>query len=318
MEWLKKTVAGIRSFAYAGTNEQGSPAQNDESRRPKIGVALGGGFARGIAHIGVLRVLEQNHIPIDFIAGTSVGALVAATYASGTSLDEMEREGAETRFRNFGRWTVSRMGMASNDRLKDYLHKFTPARYFHEMKMPLSIVATDLISGESVHFLDGEIAPALRASCAYPGLFLPVEYRNHILVDGFLTETVPAPAVRKMGAEVVISVHLEPGLLDGRPRNTIEVISRSFSIIQISATQSWRTATDVLIEPDVHHILWDEFVKTPQLVAAGEAAARAALPKIKAALEGHTERRITDRRKSLLDHHSRRRVLEDRKPPPLA
>jgi NTE family protein len=266
----------------------------------------------------VLRVLEQNHIPIDFIAGTSVGALVAATYASGTSLDEMEREGAETRFRNFGRWTVSRMGMASNDRLKDYLHKFTPARYFHEMKMPLSIVATDLISGESVHFLDGEIAPALRASCAYPGLFLPVEYRNHILVDGFLTETVPAPAVRKMGAEVVISVHLEPGLLDGRPRNTIEVISRSFSIIQISATQSWRTATDVLIEPDVHHILWDEFVKTPQLVAAGEAAARAALPKIKAALEGHTERRITDRRKTLLDHHSRRRVLEDRKPPPLA
>ena len=115
-----------------------------------------------------------------------------------------------------------------------------------------------------------------------------------------------------MGAEVVISVHLEPGLLDSRPRNTIEVISRSFSIIQIAATQSWRSATDVLIEPDVHHILWDEFVKTPQLVTAGEDATRAALPKIKAVLEGHIERRVSERRKSLLDHHPRRDVLEDR------
>jgi NTE family protein len=318
MGWLKKTLAGIRSFAYASTDDEQSRRSDGESGRPKVGVALGGGFARGIAHIGVLRVLEQNHIPIDFIAGTSVGALVAATYASGTSLDEMERQGTETRFRDFGRWTVSRMGMASNERLEDYLRKFTPVRYFHELKVPLSIVATDLLSGESVHFADGEISPALRASCAYPGLFLPVEYRGHILVDGFLTETVPAPAVRKMGAEIIISVHLEPGLLDSRPRNTIEVISRSFSIIQIAATQSWRAMTDVLIEPDVHHILWDEFIKTPQLVAAGEAAARAALPKIKAALNGHIDRRLTERRKSLLGQHHRPSVLEDRKPRRLA
>jgi NTE family protein len=312
MGWLKKAVAGVRSFAYANANANAEPSpQNGRHRRPKVGVALGGGFARGIAHIGVLRVLEQHQIPIDFIAGTSVGALVAATYASGTSLAEMERQGTETRFRDFGRWTVSRMGMASNERLEDYLRKFTPARYFHELKLPLCIVATDLIAGESVHFTEGEIAPALRASCAYPGLFLPVEYRNQILVDGFLTETVPAPAVRSMGAEVVISVHLEPGLLESRPRNTIEVISRSFSIIQIAATQTWRTASDVLIEPNVHHILWDEFIKTPQLVAAGEEATRAALPQIQAALEGNAERRIAERRKSLLGR-PHRRVLEDR------
>jgi NTE family protein len=290
-KWIKKAVQGFRSFAYAESHR-------NESSRPKIGVALGGGFARGIAHIGVLRVLEQHQIPVDFIAGTSVGALVAATYASGTSLVEMERQGVLTTFRDFGRWTVSRMGMASNERLEDYLHRFTPARTFEEMKIPLSIVATDIITGESVHFTDGEIAPALRASCAYPGLFLPVEYRGHILVDGFLTETVPAEAVRQLGADVVISIHLEPGLLDGKPRNTIEVISRSFSIIQVAALQRWRAATNVLIEPDVHHILWDEFVKTPQLVAAGEAAARAALPNIKAAIEGRIERRVTERRRS--------------------
>jgi len=281
-KWIQRAVNGLRSFAYAGQGE-----------RPKIGVALGGGFARGIAHIGVLRVLEEYEIPVDFIAGTSVGALIAATYAGGTPLDEMERQGMETHFRDFGRWTLSRMGMASNARLEDFLHKFTPAKRFDEMKIPLSIVATDLVEGKSVYFTDGEIGPAIRASCAYPGLFLPVDYKGRVLVDGFLTETVPAPAVRRLGAEVVISVHLEPGLIESGPRNTIEIISRSFSIIQMAATQPWRTATDVLIEPDVHHILWDEFVKTPMLVAAGEAATRAALPEIRAAIANWTSKGST-------------------------
>src|SRR5277367_5877895 len=104
-KWLGKAIRGLRSFAY-----------NVEGGRPKVGLALGGGFARGIAHIGVLRALEENQIPIDFIAGTSVGALIAATYASGTSFEEMERQGTATRFSDFGRWTLSRMGMATNER----------------------------------------------------------------------------------------------------------------------------------------------------------------------------------------------------------
>src|ERR1700734_4154637 len=115
-KWIRKAVSGLGLFAYAG-----------QGNRPKVGLALGGGFARGIAHIGVLRVLEENQIPIDFISGTSVGALIAATYASGASFEEMERQGAATRFSDFGRWTLSRMGMASNDRLEHFLHKFTPA-----------------------------------------------------------------------------------------------------------------------------------------------------------------------------------------------
>ena len=273
--WLSRAVQGLRSFAYAGRGE-----------RPRIGLALGGGFARGIAHVGVLKFLEQQEIAIDFIAGTSVGALIAAAYAGGASTEEMERRSIETHFRDFGRWTLSRMGMASNERLEDFLHNFTSATRFEELRIPLCIVATDLMQGESVHFTSGDIGPALRASCAYPGLFLPVHHGNRVLVDGFLTETVPAPGVRKLGADVVISVHLEPGLLGSGPRNTIEVISRSFSILQMAATQPWRAATDVLIEPNVHHILWDEFAKTPQLVIAGETAARAALPAIHAALAG--------------------------------
>lgn len=272
-KWLGKAIRGLRTFAYGPSGEP-----------PKVGVALGGGFARGVAHIGVLRVLEEHEIPIDFIAGTSVGALIAAAYASGTTLEHMAQQSAITRFRDFGRWTLSRMGMASNEPLQDFLQRLTPAKYFHELRIPLAIAATDLLQGASVHFTEGEIGPALRASCAYPGLFLPVEHKDHYLVDGFLTEQVPAPAVRKMGAEMVIGVHLEPGLLQTKPRNTIEVISRSFSIIQSVANQPWRGMTDVLIEPNVHHILWDEFVKSPQLIAAGEDATRAAMPQIKALL----------------------------------
>jgi len=186
------------------------------------------------------------------------------------------------------------MGMASNERLEDFLHRFTTAKKFEQMRMPLAIVATDLISGKSVHFTEGEIGPPLRASCAYPGLFLPVEYRDHFLVDGFLTEQVPAPAAKALGAEVVIAVHLEPGLLDSKPRNTIEVISRSFSIIQSVALQPWRRACDVLIEPDVHHVLWDEFLKSPQLIAAGENATHAAIPQIRAAIDRLARRTFED------------------------
>ncbi len=279
LNFLGSAVKGLRDFAYSG-----------DDHRPRVGLALGGGFARGIAHIGVLRTLKENEVPIDYIAGTSVGALIAAAYASGASMEEMEQQGAATRFRDFGRWTISRMGMASNERLEDFLRRFTLLRRFEEMKTPLGIVATDILSGQTVRFTTGEIGPALRASCAYPGLFLPVEHRDHVLVDGFLTEGVPAECVREMGANLVISVHLEPGLLDTNPRNSIEVISRSFSIILANAHQPWRDATDVLIEPDVHSILWDEFVRTPALVAAGAEATKAALPRIREFLAGRRPR----------------------------
>ncbi len=277
LRWVGRAVSGLRSFAYGPSSD-----------RPRVGLALGGGFARGIAHIGVLRVLSEEGIPIDFIAGTSVGALIGAAYAAGTSLEEMEIQGFATRFRDFGRWTLSRMGMATNDRLEDFLHRLTVVKHFEELEIPLCIVATDLVLGESVEFTEGELATPLRASCAYPGLFLPVEYQGRVLVDGFLTAAVPTEAVRHMGADVVIGVHLEPGLLQTKPRNTIEVIGRSFSIIQGTARMPWRDFVNVILQPDVHHVLWDEFAKTPQLIAAGEAEARRLMPDIKAALAHHS------------------------------
>jgi NTE family protein len=274
LRWIGSAVKGIRTFAY-----------REPAGRPTIGVALGGGFARGIAHVGVLRVLEENEIPVDLLAGTSVGALIGAAYASGATLDELERQGMLTHFRDFGRWTISRMGMATNERLEGFLKRFTNARTFEEMKIPFGIVSTDLVTGQTVCFTQGELGPPLRASCAYPGLFIPVEYQGRMLVDGFLTEHVPTESLRNMGADVVIAVHLDPGQPNQKPKNTIEVIGRSFSIIQEQTPPRWLRYADVILQPMVKDIHWDDFQKTPALVAAGVAAARAALPEIKAALK---------------------------------
>jgi NTE family protein len=276
LRWIGSAVKGIRSFAYGEPGAEG---------RPVVGVALGGGFARGIAHLGVLRVFEENGIPIDLLAGTSIGALVGAAYAGGATLDELEQQAILTHFRDFGRWTISRMGMATNERLEGFLRRFTSIRTFEEMRIPFGIVATDLVTGKTVCFTKGEVGPPLRASCAYPGLFIPVEHEGRMLVDGFLTEHVPTESLRHMGADVVIAVHLDPGQPDQKPKNTIEVIGRSFSIIQEQTPPRWLRYADVILQPDVKDIHWDDFQKTPQLVAAGVAAARAALPEIRAALK---------------------------------
>jgi len=277
LSWLQEAVDRVRAFAYA------RPAES-VPQRPRLGVALGGGFARGIAHIGVLKVFAQNHLPIDFIAGTSVGALIGAAFAAGTPLAEMERQASATRFKDFGRWTLSWLGLATNEPLESYVHRFFAVTRFEELKTPLAIAATDLGSGEPVYFTQGELGPALRASCAYPGLFLPVEHEGRILVDGFLAAPVPVDAVRQMGAEFVIAVSLASGPLEQKPRNAADVIGRSFSIIQNYAHQSWRQEADLVVEPDVRRFFWDDFEKTPQMIAAGEAAARRALPRIRAAL----------------------------------
>ncbi|MBI3405080.1 MAG: patatin-like phospholipase family protein, partial [Acidobacteria bacterium] len=209
--WLSGALSRIREFAH-------ERSQHPLARkRPKIGLALGGGFARGISHIGVLRVLEQNKIPIDILSGTSVGALIASTYAAGTSLAEMERQASQTHFTDFGRWTLSWLGLASNKRLEDYLHRFSTAETFEQLKKPLSITATDLGTGEAVYFHEGELGPPLRASCAYPGLFTPVEFQGRVLVDGFLASPVPVDAARQLGADYVIAVYLESSPPDEKP-----------------------------------------------------------------------------------------------------
>ena len=275
--WLRTAKDRLKSFAEG---ERGEPKE-----RPRVGLALAGGFARGIAHIGVLRVLREAEIPIDCVAGTSVGALIGASYCAGATLEEMEQIGTTTKFTDFGRWTPSWLGLATNQRMEKYFARFTPAKTFEELKIPLSIATTDINAGVSVYYSHGALMPPIRASCAYPGLFLPIQYDGRTLVDGFLTAPVPVEGALLLGADIVIAVYLEAGSLE-QPRTFTDVLSRAFTIVQRHSDLAWRTQADVIIEPDVKPFVWDDFTKTPEMVTAGEAAALAALPQIRAALRG--------------------------------
>src|SRR2546426_8617884 len=275
--WLRSAKDKFRAFAYG---EEGEPKE-----RPRVGLALAGGFARGIAHIGVLRVLREAGIPIDCIAGTSVGALIGASYCAGASLDEMEKIGAATSFADFGRWTPSWLGLATNQRMEKYFTRFTPVKTFEELHTPLAIATTDINAGVSVYYSHGPLAPVIRASCAYPALFVPIQYDGRTLVDGFLTAPVPVEGALVLGADVVIAVYLDSGS-DTTPRTAAEVISRSFNIIQRHAEVAWRQQADLIIEPEVREYAWDDFSKTPELVNAGEVATMKLLPEIRALVKG--------------------------------
>jgi NTE family protein len=277
LEWLRIAKEKLREFASGDGAER--------TARPKIGLALAGGFARGIAHIGVLRAFRDAGIPIDCVAGTSVGALIGAGYCAGVSLERMQEIGQSTTFADFGRWTPSWLGLATNQRMEKYLSRMTPATTFAELKTPLAISATDINEGVTIYYLNGAIAPPLRASCAYPGLFVPIQYEGRTLVDGFLTAPVPVEGALIQGADIVIAVYLEAGGI-ANPRTAVDVISRSFNIIQKHTDVTWRQQADVIIEPDVSTFAWDDFTKTPELVAAGEVAAIKAVPEIVAFLRG--------------------------------
>jgi len=280
LDWLRSAKEKFRSFAY-GSVKQGA-------ERPRVGLALAGGFARGIAHIGVLRVLREAGIPIDCVAGTSVGALIGTAYCAGTSLEDMEETGRTTSFADFGRWTPSWLGLATNQRMEKYLERLTAAKTFEELKTPLAISTSDINEGITVYYTSGSLVQPLRASCAYPALFVPIQYDGRTLVDGFLTAPVPVEGTLLLGADVVIAVYLDSGS-DTTPRTAAEVISRSFNIIQRHAEVAWRQQADLIIEPDVREFAWDDFSKTPELVNAGEAATIKLLPEIRALVNGETK-----------------------------
>ena len=249
--------------------------------RAGIGLALGGGFARGFAHLGVLQVLEQNQIPISHIAGTSVGSILGAAYASGAPLDRIIETCRTLRFRDIARWRVSRLGLASNHRLASLIERVFESRDFEDLRIPLAVVATDLTSGEPVVFTQGNLVDAIRASCAFPGLFEPVEIGTRCLADGGLVAPVPTHAARELGAGIVVGVSV--GMQDGHrgaPTNIFQVVSRAVNAAQKHQLELWERDADLVLRPDVQSLAWDDFDRADEAIAAGAAAARRALQRI--------------------------------------
>jgi NTE family protein len=283
---LGKIIRSVQAFG----REISRKGIASEPRWPAIGVALGGGFARGMAHIGVLKVLEEEGIPVRFVAGTSVGALIGASYCSGLSLEDLEKVAHSCRFTTFARWTVSRYGFASNDRMVTFLTRTLKVKTFEELRIPLGVTATDFNSGEGIVFHSGSIIDPIRASCAYPGMFLPVEIRGRYLVDGMLSHPVPTRPLRDMGADRVLAVHLKgTWAKGGAPRHLFDVIGQSFAIAQDAMSSLWRSAADVVVEPDVAGFAYDDFKRAGELIKAGEIAMRQALPEVRKWREAPTE-----------------------------
>jgi NTE family protein len=275
---LGKIIQTVQAFGREFSRKGGIA----EPRIPAIGVALGGGFARGIAHVGVLKVLEEEGIPVRVIAGTSVGALIGAAYCSGLSIEELRHVAESCRFTTFARWTVSRYGFATNDRMVTFLNRILKVKTFEELRIPLGITATDFNTGDGVVFHSGSIIDPVRASCAYPGMFLPVNIRGRWLVDGMLSHPVPTRPLREMGAERVLAVHLKGRWTkNGAPRHLFDVIGQSFAIAQDMMSHVWRGAADIVVEPDVDGFAYDDFKRAGDLIQAGEDAMRKALPEVR-------------------------------------
>jgi NTE family protein len=287
MKRLGKVIQSVQAF---GRELSRRSITAEAKRIPAIGVALGGGFARGIAHIGVLKVLEEEGIPVRMVAGTSVGAIMGAAYCSGLTIAELEEIAHKVRFTTFARWTLSRYGFATNDRMVSFLTRTLKAHTFEELRIPLGVTATDFNTGEGAVFSSGPIIDPVRASCAYPGMFLPVEIDGRWLVDGMLSHPVPTRPLREMGADRVLAVNLKgQWSKSSAPRHFFDVIGKSFAIAQDMMSAVWRSAADIVIEPDVAGFDYDDFKRAGELIRVGELAMRRALPEVRKWLEAPTE-----------------------------
>jgi len=254
--------------------------------RPRIGLALSGGAARGIAHVGVLRALEENHIPIDVIAGASAGALIGGSYAAGLSIAELEAMARNFRWRHTSRLSFSRLGLQSNARMEKFLRQRLPVTRFEDLKTPFAALAMDLQQGTPVVFRDqGDLPFAIRASACIPAIYTPIrEPGGRWLVDGGLVANLPIGFARDLGADVVIAVDVN---LDGihffeDPRTALGVLAHVFVAVERIVSNQQRSDADVLITPKVGHIRWDQTRRADELVKAGYEAAIASMDEIKA------------------------------------
>ncbi|HEX7089766.1 MAG TPA: patatin-like phospholipase family protein [Longimicrobiales bacterium] len=255
--------------------------------RPRLGLALGGGAAHGVAHVGVLEVFEQAGIRPDLIVGTSAGALVGVLAAGGLSAARVAEWAHRMRWSTLARPVMCRSGLMSNDRLGRFVREALPHRTFEELPVPFACVATDIETFEPVLLRQGDLASAVRASCAMPGIITPVERDGRLLIDGGVVDNVPAAVLRALGADVVIAVDVNRSYRrTAPPSNMFSIIAQSYFALGRAADRHVAQGADVLIAPDVGNIGVDELHRAAELIHAGEVAARAALPRIHALLDG--------------------------------
>jgi NTE family protein len=267
--------------------------------RSKIGVALGSGGLRGLAHVGVLRVLEQEHISVDYVAGCSIGSLIGALYCAGLSPDLI---GKLAKYLKRWHWIdlgIPKMGIFSGDRFLETIRLLTKGKAFSELNIPLAVVATELTSGQEIIFTEGLVAPAVRASISVPGIFAPFEVDGMLLVDGAVLNPTPLDVVRRMGADIVIGVDLAQGSDCAKIANVFDVLVQTIDVMERQLLKQRLAECDVLIRPQVAHISPSSFDTIDECVALGEQAARSMMPKLRGLIQSRAVANIPETGESL-------------------
>ncbi len=251
---------------------------------PRIGLALGGGAARGFAHIGVIKALEAQGIVPDIVVGTSAGSVVGALYASGMSGFDLQKLALDMKEEMVADWTLPDRGVLKGDALEDFINQRVRGRSLDKLAKPFGAVATDLQSGEMVLFRLGNTGKAVRASSTVPGVFQPVEISGREYVDGGLTSPVPAKAARSMGADFVIAVDISNVGRRGKLGGTLDVLLQTFAIMGHAISQHELKDADLVIRPRTAAVSSTDFEDRHLAILEGEKAAAAVMPELKARL----------------------------------
>lgn len=259
-------------------------------RPPRIGLALGGGAARGFAHVGVIQVLEEAGIRPALVAGTSAGSLVAAFYASGKTGAQLQQAAEAMEEATFADWTlpIFSRGILRGDALAKYVHTQVGGRLIEDMPLSLGIVATDLNSGQGVLFQRGDTATAVRASSAVPAIFQPVRISGREYVDGGLVSPVPVRYARQMGADLVVAVDISSLPEGNAAGDTLQILLQTFTIMGKSINGLELREAEVVVRPALNGMASSDFGARRRAIEAGRAAMQQLLPQLRAAIEAKT------------------------------
>ena len=243
-----------------------------------VGLALSGGAVRGIAHLGVLKALEEREIEIGYVAGTSVGALIGALYCGGLGWKEIWDKVQEMSWRDLIQIDFSGMGLAKTDRMEKMIVELLGDVDFDELAIPFKAIAVDITTTEEVVLDSGSVAEAVRASASIPAIFAPVDYGGRLLVDGGVADNLPSSVVRNMGAKTVIAVDLNPDAAERRtPSNLADIMYKTFAILMWNTSSQGREEADILIRPEISDFSFHDFDQADELFRLGEEAAAKAL-----------------------------------------
>ncbi|WP_019120495.1 patatin-like phospholipase family protein [Brevibacillus massiliensis] len=254
-------------------------------RTPKVGLALGSGGARGFAHIGVLKVLEAHRIPIDFVAGSSMGGLIGAFFANDIEPAMMEKLAIHLKRKHWLDVTVPTLGFVAGQKIKELVRLLTHGKKIEELSKPLAIVATDIETGERVVFRRGPVDRAVRASISIPGIFIPERVGERLLVDGGVIDRVPVTVTREMGADIVIAVDVAQFDVKMKVGSIFDVIAQAIDVMEREILRHQMLAADLVIRPNVGHYSSISYTGIEEIIAEGERTALEHVDRIKELIE---------------------------------